>query len=129
MKATLILIESDADHAQAKALVDKLMASESPSDHAKLTAQARLIEAYERERWPQKAPTLPDVLTYLLEQHDLTRADLVPFLGTQSRVSEVLSGKRELSITMIQRLRERFHVPADVLIPSTSVTSRKKIAA
>jgi len=129
MKATLILIENDADHAQAKALVDKLMASESPSDCAKLSAQARLIEAYERERWPQKAPTLPDVLTYLLEQHDLTRADLVPFLGTQSRVSEVLSGKRELSITMIQRLRERFHVPADVLIPSASVTSRKKIAA
>ena len=129
MKATLILIENDADHTQAKALVDKLMASESPSDHAKLIAQARLVEAYERERWPQKAPTLPHVLTYLLEQHDLTRADLVPFLGTQSRVSEVLSGKRQLSITMIQRLRERFHMPADVLIPSSGVTSRKKIAA
>jgi HTH-type transcriptional regulator/antitoxin HigA len=46
----------------------------------------------------------------------LTRADLVPLLGTASRVSEVMSGKRELSMTMVKRLRERFHVPADLLI-------------
>jgi HTH-type transcriptional regulator/antitoxin HigA len=129
MKATLILIQNDADHAQAKAVVDKLMRSESSADHAKLAAQARLIEAYERERWPQKSPALADVLTYLLDQHDLTRTALVPLLGTPSRVSEVLSGKRELSITMIQRLRERFHIPADALIPPMNISSRKKAAA
>jgi HTH-type transcriptional regulator/antitoxin HigA len=129
MKATLILIENDADHAQAKASVDKLMHSDNPADDAKIAAQARLIEAYERNRWPQKTPELSEVLTYLLDQNDLARADLVPLLGTPSRVSEVLSGKRELSITMIQRLRERFHVPADVLIPSVNTTSRKKAAA
>jgi HTH-type transcriptional regulator/antitoxin HigA len=127
MKATLILIENDADHAQAKALVDRLMISDNPADSAKLAAQARLIEAYERRRWPQKTPALADILTYLLDQHGLTRADLVPLLGTPSRVSEVLSGKRELSIAMIQRLRKRFHISADVLIPSAS--SRKKVAA
>jgi HTH-type transcriptional regulator / antitoxin HigA len=129
MKATLILIENDADHAQAKASVDKLMHSDNPADDAKIAAQARLIEAYERNRWPQKTAELAEVLTYLLDQNDLARADLVPLLGTPSRVSEVLSGKRELSITMIQRLRERFHVPADVLIPSVNTTSRKKAAA
>jgi HTH-type transcriptional regulator/antitoxin HigA len=129
MKATLILIENDADHAQAKASVDKLMHSDNPADDAKIAAQARLIEAYERNRWPQKTPELAEVLTYLLDQNDLASADLVPLLGTPSRVSEVLSGKRELSITMIQRLRERFHVPADVLIPSVNTTSRKKAAA
>jgi HTH-type transcriptional regulator/antitoxin HigA len=129
MKATLILIQNDADHTQAKVLVDKLMSSDSPVDRAKLAAQARLIQAYERERWPQKHPSLSDVLTYLLDQHDLTRAALVPLLGSPSRVSEVMSGKRELSITMIQRLRERFHIPADALIPSINMTSRKKAAA
>jgi HTH-type transcriptional regulator / antitoxin HigA len=127
MKATLILIENDADHAQAQALVDRLMTSDNPADSAKLAAQARLIEDYERRRWPQKTPALADILTYLLDQHGLTRADLVPLLGTPSRVSEVLSGKRELSIAMIQRLRKRFHVSADVLIPSAN--SRKKVAA
>jgi HTH-type transcriptional regulator / antitoxin HigA len=52
-----------------------------------------------------------------LDQHGLTRADMVPLLGTASRVSEVLRGKKELSMAMVQRLRARFGVPADLLIP------------
>lgn len=118
MKATLIVIENDADHAKAKALVGKLMPSSDPSDRARMSAQAQLVHAYERERWPRHAPSLPDILAYLMDQHGLKRTDLVPLLGTASRVSEVLNGKRELSMTMVKRLRERFHVSADVLIPS-----------
>jgi HTH-type transcriptional regulator / antitoxin HigA len=94
-----------------------------------ITAQARLIEAYERNRWPQKTSELVKVLSCLLDQNDFTRTDLVPLLGTPRRVSEVLSGKRKLSITIIQRLRERFNVPADVLIPPVTAISRKKAAA
>jgi HTH-type transcriptional regulator / antitoxin HigA len=51
-----------------------------------------------------------------MDQHGLTRADLVPLLGTPSRVSEVLNGKRELSMSMVRKLRERFHISADLLI-------------
>jgi HTH-type transcriptional regulator/antitoxin HigA len=116
MKATLFVIENDADHAQAKALVEKLMGSHDPADRARMTAQARLIEAYERARWPRRATSLPDLLTYLMDQHGLSRADLVPLLGTLSRVSEVMTGKRELSMSMVRRLRERFHISADLLI-------------
>src|SRR5579862_765655 len=119
MKATLFVIENDADHAQALALVDKLMGSRDPADQARMTAQARLIEAYERVRWPRRAPSLPELLTYLMDQHGLTRADLVPLLGTASRVSEVMNGKRKLSMSMIRKLRERFHISADLLIPRT----------
>ena len=116
MKATLIIIENDADHAQAKALIDELMGSEDAADRARMMAQARLIEAYERSRWPRRRPTLPDLLTYLMDQHGLSRADLVPLLGTASRVSEVLNGKRELSMSMVRKLRERFQISADLLI-------------
>jgi len=116
MKTTLIVIENELDHAEAKALVEKLMRSSDAADQARMTAQARLIEAYERTRWPRRAPNLPELLAYLMDQHGLTRADLVPLLGTASRVSEVLSGKRELSMSMIRRLRERFHISADLLI-------------
>jgi HTH-type transcriptional regulator/antitoxin HigA len=52
-----------------------------------------------------------------MEQHGLTRADMVPLLGTPSRVSEVLRGRKGLSMAMVQRLRARFRVPADVLLP------------
>jgi HTH-type transcriptional regulator/antitoxin HigA len=117
MKTTLIVIQNDADHAQAKALIEKLMNSTDPTDQARMMAQAYLTEAYERSRWPRRAPSLPDLLTYLMDQHGLSRADLIPLLGTASRVSEVLTGKRELSMTMVRKLRERFHIPADLLIP------------
>ena len=116
MKATLIIIENDNDHAQAKALIEELMGSEDAADRARMMAQARLIEAYERSRWPRRRPTLPDLLTYLMDQHGLSRADLVPLLGTASRVSEVLNGKRELSMSMVRKLRERFQISADLLI-------------
>lgn len=130
MKATLIVIQNDADHSQAKGLVERLMASDDAGDRARMAAQARLVEAYERVRWPRRAPTLPDLLTYLMDQHGLSRADLVPLLGTASRVSEVMSGKRALSLTMVRRLRERFHVSADLLIsPGPAAKARKRLAA
>jgi HTH-type transcriptional regulator / antitoxin HigA len=116
MKAMLFIVENDADHAQAKALIEQLIGSKDPADQARMTAQARLIEAYERARWPRRAPSLPDLLTYLMDQHGLSRADLVPLLGTPSRVSEVMTGKRELSMSMVRKLRERFHISADLLI-------------
>jgi HTH-type transcriptional regulator / antitoxin HigA len=124
MKATLIVIQNDADHAQAKALVERLMASDVPEDRARMVAQARLIEAYERARWPRRAPSVPDLLAYLMDQHGLSRADLVPLLGTPSRVSEVLNGKRELSMTMMRKLCERFHISADLLIAPKSSRPR-----
>ena len=116
MKATLFIIENDRDHAEAKALIEKLIGSSDATDQARMTAQARLIEAYERVRWPRRTLKLPDLLTYLMDQHGLSRADLVPLLGTPSRVSEVLNGKRELSMSMVRRLRERFQISADLLI-------------
>ncbi|TLZ22346.1 MAG: helix-turn-helix domain-containing protein [Gammaproteobacteria bacterium] len=118
MKATLFIIENDRDHAQAKALIEKLMGSGDAADQARMVAQARLIEAYERARWPRRTPSLPDLLTYLMEQHGLSRSDLVPLLGTPSRVSEVLNGKRELSMSMVRKLRERFQISSDLLISS-----------
>jgi len=116
MDATLIVIDSDTELARARALVDRLMASDNPTNIARLQAQARLIAAYEEGKWPRRSPRTADVIKYLMDQHGLTRADLVPILGTASRVSEVLRGKKGLSMAMVQRLRARFRVPADVLL-------------
>lgn len=117
MDATLILIDSDAELARARALLDQLWSSDEPADMARLEAQARLIAAYEEKKWPRRPPSTADLIRHLMDQHGLTRADLVPILGTPSRVSEVLRGKKELSMAMVQRLRARFRVPADLLLP------------
>jgi len=122
MDATLILIDSDAELARARALVDRLWQSDDAADMARLQAQARLIAAYEETKWPRRPPRTADLIRHLMDQHGLTRADMVPILGTPSRVSEVLQGKKELSMGMVQRLRARFHIPADLLLPPPTRT-------
>ena len=117
MDATLILIDSAAELARARALVDRLWTSENPADIARLQAQARLIAAYEARKWPRRPSSTAELIRHLMDQHGLTRADMVQILATPSRVSEVLRGRKELSMAMVQRLRARFHIPADVLLP------------
>jgi len=125
MDATLILIDSDTELARANALVEKLMTSDDPADTARLQAQARLIAAFEESKWPRRTPTAAEVVRYLMDQHGLSRSDMIPLLGSASRVSEVLSGKKGLSMTMVQRLRARFGVPADVLLPAPTLRVKR----
>jgi HTH-type transcriptional regulator/antitoxin HigA len=131
MDATLVLIDSDAELARARALVDQLWNSNNPADVARLEAQARLIAAYEEKKWPRRPPSVADLIHHLMDQHGLTRADLVPLLGTPSRVR--MRGKKGLSMAMVQRLRARFRVPADLLLPppkkAPSRRSTKRAAA
>jgi HTH-type transcriptional regulator/antitoxin HigA len=133
MDATLILIDSAAELGRARALVDRLWESDNPADVARLQAQARLIEAYEESRWPRRPASTAALIRHLMDQHALSRADMAPILGTPSRVSEVLRGKKKLSMAMVQRLRARFHIPADLLLPppkqSAARRSGKRAAA
>ena len=117
MDATVILIDSDAELARARTLVDQLWSSNDPVDMARLEAQARLIAAYEEQKWPRRSASVANLIRHLMDQHGLTRADMAPILGSPSRVSEVLRGKKGLSMAMVQRLRARFRVPADLLLP------------
>lgn len=125
MDANLIVVDSDAELARALKSLDTLMDAATPADIARLQAQARLIAGYEETKWPRRAIRTADVIRYLMDQHGLTRADMIPILGTASRVSEVLSGKKELSMTMVQRLRARFGIPADVLLPPVKARKGK----
>jgi len=119
------VIDSDAELTRANALVEKLMTSDRPADTVRLQAQARLIAAYEETKWPRRAVSTADIVRYLMDQHGLSRSDMIPILGTASRVSEVLSGKKGLSMTMVQRLRARFGVPADVLLPAPKLRGKR----
>ena len=117
MEATIIIIENDDDHKKAMELVSRLMSATTHEDIARLSAQAREVEAYEAVRWPRERVSVPEIIGYLMEQHDLTRDDLAPLFGGRGRVSDVLNGKRTLSIATVKKLRERFGVSADILIP------------
>jgi HTH-type transcriptional regulator/antitoxin HigA len=127
MDATLILIDSDTELRRARELIDQLWNSTNPGDVARLEAQARLIAAYEEKKWPRRPPSVADLMRHLMDQHGLARADLVELLGTPSRVSEVLGGKKGLSMAMVQRLRARFRVPADLLLPPPQKSPRRRV--
>jgi HTH-type transcriptional regulator / antitoxin HigA len=124
--ATLIVIDSDTELARARALVERLWDASDPASVARLEAQARLIAAYEESKWPRRRARTADLIRHLMDQHDLNRADMVPILGTPSRVSEVLLGKKELSVAMVQRLRARFNISADLLLPPPRAPRRRQ---
>jgi HTH-type transcriptional regulator/antitoxin HigA len=85
-------------------------------DGARLELLALIVEAYEKER-SQLVHTDPvDAIVFRMEQQDLQQKDLVPYMGSKSRVSEVLSGKRPLSLNMIRSLSEGLGIPAKALI-------------
>ena len=78
MDANLILIDDDAELARARALVETLWDSEAPADVARLRARALLIAAYEESRWPPRPPSPAELIRHLMDQHGLSRADMVP---------------------------------------------------
>jgi HTH-type transcriptional regulator/antitoxin HigA len=116
MKTELIVIENEKDLGAARALVAALGRSRKAADIARLRAQALLLKEYEESCWPVKPVSPAEVIRYAMEQHGLNSADMVPILGTRSRVSEVLSGKRPLTVAMIRRLHARLGLPAELLI-------------
>ena len=74
---------------------------------------ATLIKFYEERQYPMDPP---DPIKFRMEQQGLTRKDLEAMIGTRTRIAEVLSRKRALSIAMIRRLHETLGIPAEVLI-------------
>ena len=75
-----------------------------------------LIKEYENELFPVPRPNPLEAIKFRLEQLNMSEVELSEILGNRSRKSEILSGKRKLSLTMIRKLNEVLHIPAQVLI-------------
>lgn len=110
--ATPTSITSERQHEDYLAVLDKLSSKERPTAEEEKYAEVliTLIEAYEEEHHaiPGAAPV--EVLRALMEANDLRQKDLAPVLGTESIVSEILRGKRELNRGQIEKLSRRFRV-------------------
>ncbi len=110
-------IKTDADYRAALAEIEALMNAEPDTpDGDRLDVVATLVEAYEARHFPIAAPDPIAAIKFRMEQMGLSRKDLEPMLGTRGRVSEVLSGRRRLSLAMIRRLNAELNIPAEVLI-------------
>jgi HTH-type transcriptional regulator/antitoxin HigA len=118
MSSQIKPIRTEADYQAALQEVEKLIASQPGSpDNDRLEVLVVLIEAYEARNFPIPEPDDPvAVLKYYMESRGLSRSDLIPYLGSKERVSEVLNRKRRLSLEMIRRLHHGLGIPADLLI-------------
>ena len=115
MKAKIL--KTEEEYQEALAYVDELMDAEPGSaEEEELELFAVLVENYERERYPIDLPDPVSAIEFRMEQQGLSRKDLVPYLGSLSKISEVLNGKRPLSLTMIRALHSGLGIPAEILL-------------
>jgi HTH-type transcriptional regulator / antitoxin HigA len=82
----------------------------------RLDVLATLIAVYEERLYPMEPPDAIEAIKFRMEQQGLKRKDLESMIGTSTRIAEVLSRKRALSIAVIRRLHDKLWIPAEVLI-------------
>ena len=75
-----------------------------------------LIEKYEEEHYPIEAPDPIEAIRFRMEQMNMNKKDLADVIGYKSRVSEILSRKRKLSLNMIRQLHKKLRIPYDSLL-------------
>ncbi len=75
-----------------------------------------LVESYEMNHYPIAPPDPVDAIKFRMEQMGMTKADMVQYLGSQSRVSEILNRKRSLTLNMIKSLYKGLKIPAEILL-------------
>ncbi|MGH2343992.1 MAG: helix-turn-helix domain-containing protein [Chloroflexota bacterium] len=112
----LLSIHDDTHLAQALEVIDRLIdnGTRSEDEEAYLQALTDLVETYENAHVPFPPRSGVDALRYLMEENNLAQHDLAPLFGSPSTVSEVLSGKRRLSLSHMRKLAEHFGLPIDV---------------
>ncbi len=75
-----------------------------------------LIEKYEDEHYPIDAPDPIEAIKFRMEQMDMTKKELAEIIGYKSRVSEIFSRKRKLTLKMIRNLHDKMKIPYESLI-------------
>lgn len=118
------VIKTEADYEAALARLDELLDAEPGTPEGEeFELWVTLISTYEEEEFPVDLPDPIAAIRFRMEQAGLKQVDLVPFIGSASRVSEILKGKRSLSLSMIRKLHEGLGIPAEVLLqePGASV--------
>jgi HTH-type transcriptional regulator / antitoxin HigA len=113
------IVKNKREHENAMNRIAELMASEpAPGSAAgdELELLAHLVQNYESKHHDIGLPTPLQAIHFRMEQQNLRPKDLIPYLGSASRVSEVLRGKRNLSLEMIRKLNDGLGIPAEVLL-------------
>lgn len=120
---TIKPIKCDADYDAALTAIDGLMgAAPDTPEGDELEVLVTLVEAYEADRWPIKAPDPISAIEHVMEARGLRQRDLAALIGSQPHASEVLNRQRPLTLAMIRALSGKWNLPADVLVRDYDLT-------
>ena len=110
-------IRNESDLQEAfKRLEVIFQAEEGTPEFDEMEVLTILIEVYENKYYPINAANPIDAIKFRMEQQSLTPKDLEPYIGSSGRVSEVLNGKRALSLRMIKNLHTGLKIPYESLL-------------
>lgn len=110
-------IKTEQDYQTAIARIEELWGAERNTPEGdEFDLLVTLVESYELKHFPIAPPDPIDAIKFRMEQMGLTKADMVQYLGSQSRVSEILNKKRSLTLKMIKALYTGLKIPAEVLL-------------
>ena len=112
----LLSIRDDAHLEEALARLDQLTDAPQRSDAEDiyLAALTDLVESYENAHVVMPPISGVAALRYLMEENELKQRDLAPLFGSPSIISEVLSGKRRLALSHLEKLAAYFGLPISV---------------
>lgn len=111
------LIKTEVDYNLALNRIEQLMDATSGSPEAdELELLTALVEMYEDQHFPMDLPDPVEAIKFRMEQLRLKQQDLVPFMGSRSKVSEVLNRKKPLTLSMMRGLNKGLDIPAEVLL-------------
>lgn len=114
-------VKTEEAYERALGRIEELWGAEPGTvDGDELDIWLALVDAYEEENHPVPPPSPVEAIKFVMEQKGLTQADIVPYFGSRSRVSEVLNGKRPLTLSMIRSINIGLKIPAEILIQDDS---------
>ncbi|MGE5452182.1 MAG: ImmA/IrrE family metallo-endopeptidase [Acidobacteriota bacterium] len=122
MKQQVKVIKTQRDYDAAVVRLSALMDEEiapGSSKEAELELLALVIESYERSKVEPVVPDPIEAILFRMDQLGLKKVDLVPYMGSLPKVSEVLARKRPLNLAMIRKLHQELGIPADVLLATS----------
>ena len=111
------VIKTTAEHKRALARIEELYSAKPGTPKGdELELLILLVETYEAKEFPIDLPDPIEAIRFRMQQANLKQKDLIPIFGSKSKVSEVLNGKRELSLSMIRKLASELGIPTEVLL-------------
>ena len=121
------VIKNEVDYEAAMKRIDQIFdAKRGTPEGDELELLTTLVVLYEEKAFSIEAPEPVEAIKFRMEQQGLKPKDLVPYFGSASKVSEVLSGQRGLSVTMMRNLVEGLGIPAKVFLSTRKARSRRR---